>query len=369
MHDRGQCENVLDGEWKGNNWFDCENARDPDVDLLLDFACPDCNGAGDCSCGGNGYCYGQKCHDCNNPTTVNHLTHVIIDMNPKIGDRWKFRSRDCNGGVSTQDQAIDVYGEKFDGTKQMLTTVDNGQPNSIGLTEWTNNSTECYRFLTARKRVGAPDEAQLCAEKTAAGDPAPPVNCRPTPIGTQGECECPGGPNCSGDDDSLANATYSWEPWNRAPPAGLIYNNSECFDSYATEWWVENTNQTLMIETEQTDIDGFPCFQNKSTGFTYIRLLAYLPGTGWTDVTDDWVDSTTNVPPDAINAGITDLLRYEYYSEDELPFDPEGCEPSGFIEQEGSNGVYQELYDVGCEKPDPLANCGGANFSSENPLP
>jgi hypothetical protein len=124
-----------------------------------------------------------------------------------------------------------------------------------------------------------------------------------------------------------------------------------------------------MIETSQTDGDGFPCLQGKSSGFTYFRLLAYLPGTGWTDVTDDWVDSTTNVTPEAIEAGYNDLLRYEYYYEDEQPFDPETCEPSGFIEQEGSEGVYQELYDIGCEKPDPLSDCGNSNFSSENPLP
>ena len=48
MHDRGYCEDVLNGEWKGNNWFTCEDARDPDVDLLFDFACPMCNGAADC---------------------------------------------------------------------------------------------------------------------------------------------------------------------------------------------------------------------------------------------------------------------------------------------------------------------------------
>ena len=365
MHDKGYCTDVLGGTWKGNSWFTCEDARESQVDLLLDFACPDCNGAGDCSCGGNRYCYGQKCHDCNNPTTVSHLSFTRIDTEPKIGDQWKFRSRDCNGGVSTQDQSIDIYGEKHDGSSQLLTTVDNSSTNSIGQTVWTNDSTECYQFLTARKTVGNPDEAQLCAEKTAAGDPWPPVGCEPIQVNSQGECECPGGANCSGDDNDLANATYFWSPLNRPPPEGLIYTDAAwpCVSSYRTQWWEEHTSQALMIDTGETDVNGAPCFQSKSSSFTYLRLLAYLPGTGWTDVTDDWIDSTTNA-----NETFTDLLRSEYYSEDELPFLDE-CEPSSVKVEEGSAGVYQELYNVGCEKPDPLSNCGGGKFRTENPLP
>ena len=50
---QGYLRGCPNGEWKGNNWFTCEDARDPQVDLLLDFACPKCNGKGDCACTGD----------------------------------------------------------------------------------------------------------------------------------------------------------------------------------------------------------------------------------------------------------------------------------------------------------------------------
>ena len=361
MHDKGTCEDVLNGEWKGNNWFTCEDARDPQVDLLLDFACPNCNGKGDCACTGDQYCYGQKCRDCNAPLAVNDQGFVILDQMPIIGDKWEFRSRDCNDGVSTQDQAINIYGQRADGTNDLLVSIDNSDVNSTGLTQWTYDSTECFVALTARMAVGE-SPAVLCRQKTEGGNREPPVNCNPIPVGEEGECECPGGPDCSEDDESLAQASYSWSPFTDRLPDGLILK--VCARQYRTQWWVETSSQTLMIDSGQTNIDGDTCYIGKTSSFQYIRLLAYLSTTGWTDVTDDWVDSTTNA-----DEVFTDLLRAEYYSEDLGPLDPDWCEPSGIDVKEGSFNVYQELYDVGCEKPDPLADCGGANFRFGNPLP
>jgi hypothetical protein len=273
--------------------------------------------------------------------------------------------------VSTQEEAIEIYGELNDGTYELLITVDNSDVNSAGQTEWTNTSngnvdTGCYFRLVAKKMFGDPDLAELCYEKIPAGDPRPPDGCEPIEVGWEGECECPGSTNCSPDDDNLAYATYLWSEYRNQLPAGLILLDGACRDNYTTQWWVESTEQNLEIPTGTTDEFGFPCFQSKSSGFQYIRLLAYLPGAGWTDVTDDWVDSTTNADP---ATGFDDLLRSEYYTEDEAPFDPITCDPNSFIVESGSSGVYQELYDVGCEKPDPLANCDDVKFRSENPLP
>ena len=190
MHDKGYCTDVLGGTWKGNNWFTCEDAREAQVDLLIDFACPDCNGAGDCACGGNGYCYGQKCRDCNNPTTVDtDAAGTIIDDNPKAGDKWKFRVRSCTDGVSSPEQDIFIFAERPDGTRKLVTTINNkdGDIDSFGRTVWTFDEEGCFSFLVAQKMVGDPDEAQLCMEKEAAGNPLPPAGCEPS----SGQCSCP----------------------------------------------------------------------------------------------------------------------------------------------------------------------------------
>ena len=112
------------------------------------------------ACEDDEYCYGQKCLECSSPTPVNSDGYVGIDNNPKAGDEWKFRSRDCNEDVSTQDQTIDIYGiKKEDGTRVFLTSVDNSADlDSFGRTAWTNESNE-YRSLVARKQVGSPDNA------------------------------------------------------------------------------------------------------------------------------------------------------------------------------------------------------------------
>lgn len=368
MHDRGECENVLDGEWKGNNWFDCENARDPDVDLLIDFACPNCNGAGDCECGGRGFCHGQKCRDCNNPVTVSNTSFERIDNNPIIGDKWKFRSRDCNGDVSTQDQEIVIYGEKSDGTRVLLTTVDNSEANSDGLTEWTFEEEGCFSFLVAQKAVGNPNEAQLCMDKIGMNDTRPPANCEPTESPNEGECECYGtseaGKNCE-DDGSLAYAIQSWGPMDTPPDqARWTWKDDvteDCRQQYSFRWWYETQGQEIYLNVEECP-DGVDQVTDTITEYyIYYSLLMWEPGKGWTDVTDKYVKGLPYTIG-GFGIEIPNGLREE--SVETLS----GCDGGSSIEM-GSQGVYQGLAPPPCEIPDLNENCPQRNISSENPLP
>lgn len=365
MHDRGQCEEVLDGEWKGNNWFDCENARDSQVDLLIDFACPDCNGAGDCSCGGNEYCYGQKCYDCNNITTVDtDAPGTIIDNNPKAGDKWKFRVRSCTDGVSYPEQDIFIFAERPDGTRKLVTTINNkdGDIDSSGRTVWTFDEEGCFRFLVAQKMVGDPDEAKLCMEKVAAGNPLPPPGCEPP----EGLCDCPNEEfNCE-DDPDLAYAVRTFGVINAPPSEGERWKwkdnvTAECRAQYVFRWWRDQQNNNVEISE---DCGGFETTSFIDEGYDYYSLLMWKPGSGWTDVTDAYVEG----------------LPYEYFTVDgEIVIIPNGLRfESVFLtsncdgivtEEVGSEGVYQGLAPPPCEVPDLNVNCPARNMRSENPLP
>lgn len=365
MHDRGQCENVLDGEWKGNNWFDCENARDPDVDLLLDFACPNCNGAGDCSCGGNGYCYGQKCRDCINPTTVNTgPPGTIIDNNPKVGDRWKFRVRSCIDGVSYPEQDINIYAERPDGTKKLVTTINNkdGDIDSFGRTLWTFEEEGCFRFLVAQKMVGDPDEAQLCMEKEPAGNPLPPPGCEPP----GGLCDCPNPEFDCPDNPDLAYAIRDWGVVNTLPNNLWKWKDNvtaECRAQYVFRWW-RDSQQNALEALE--DCGGFEASKFIYESYTYYRLLMWKPGTGggWADVTEAYVEGLpyefTNIDLETII--IPDGLRFEYVET------VSGCDGT-VTDVAGSEGVYQGIAPPPCEIPDLNINCPTRNMQSENPLP
>ena len=346
MHDKGECEDVLDGEWKGNNWFDCENARDPDVDLLLDFACPNCNGAGDCSCGGNEYCYGQKCHDCNGITTVNHLTFVTIDNAPRKGDKWKFRSRDCEDGVSTQDQAIDIYGEHDDGTQKLLITVDNSDVNSVGQTEWTN-TTNCFRLLKARKTVGAPNEAKLCKEKTQH-------------FGNEG-CNCSvnsyiyptiSDPQQQPDGSSITIGRSTNEPPFFAYQWKAGYPN--CLGTKGQDWWwvterrAATRNDGGVINQSQEDISAiYQCFEGE-----------------FIDVTDEAI-----IYPTEITQQFCGGIPFPVGSAMHRSFSVHDANGDDCKATEGwdAYGDFSETPVVNDGWREPRFNC--QNFRIENPLP
>ena len=363
MHDRGECENVLDGEWKGNNWFDCENARDPDVDLLIDFACPDCNGAGDCACGGNGYCYGQKCRDCNNPTTVDtDAAGTIIDDNPKAGDRWKFRVRSCAGGVSHPEQDIFIFAERPDGTRKLVTTINNkdGDIDSFGRTVWTFDEEGCFSFLVAQKMVGDPDEAQLCMEKEAAGNPLPPAGCEPT----SGQCSCPDEEFDCPDNPDLAYSVRTWGTIVAPPTEWWDWKDNvteECRSKYVFRWWRDTQGNGLDV---LEDCGGFESSTFVDEYYFYYRLLMWKPGSGWTDVTEEYVVGLPYVYSnvDAEDIIVPDGLRFENV------YRAGGCDGT-VTEDVGSEGVYQGLAPPPCEIPDLNVNCPARNMQSENPLP
>ena len=361
MHDKGFCEDVLDGEWKGNNWFDCENARDPDVDLLIDFACPDCNGAGDCSCGGNEYCYGQECLDCNNITTVNKSDFVIIDIEPKAGDKWKFRSRDCENGVSTQNESIDIYAERPDGSMKLLTIVNNvdGEIDSFGRTLYTLENTECFLRLKAQKTAGAPDEAKLCMEKTAAGNPLPPAGC----VLPEGLCSCPDPEFDCPDNPDLAYSVRTFGPMN-APPADRWKWIDEsdaasvCRAKYVFRWFSDQQTNGVDVPEDCGDFESSIFIED---GYSYATLMMWKPGSGWVDVTDEYVEGLPwmHIPSDTI---IPNGLRFESVSYQS------GCDGTATYIT-GSDEVYQGFAPPPCEIPDLNANCPQRNIRSENPLP
>ena len=348
MHDKGYCTDVLNGEWKGNNWFTCEDARESQVDLLIDFACPNCNGAGDCSCGGNEYCYGQKCYDCNGITTVNHLTFMPIDNAPRKGDKWKFRSRDCEDGVSTQDQAIDIYGEYDDGTQKLLITVDNSDVNSAGQTEWTN-TTNCFRLLKARKTVGAPNEAKLCKEKTQH-------------FGNEG-CDCSVNsyiyPTINDPQQQPDGSTITIGRSTNEPPL-FVYQwkagYPNCLGTKGQDWWWVNERRAATRNDDgilyQTQEDMFALYQCSEGEFI--------------DVTDDAVTY-----PEEITQQFCAGVDVPVGSPMNRTFSVRDARGAGgqCQAQEGWDafGAFTDTPNVNDGYREPQFNC--LNFKSENPLP
>ena len=333
---------------------------------MLEFACPNCNGDGDCACGGNGYCYGQKCLDCISPTTVNtDAEGTIIDDNPKAGDRWKFRVRSCTDGVSYPEQDVNIFAERPDGTKKLVLTINNrdGEIDSFGRTLWSLGDEECFRFLVAQKMVGDPDEVQLCMEKEAAGNPMPPPGCEPP----EGLCDCPNEMFDCEDDPNLAYAVRTFGPIN-APPANIWKwkdnVTAECRAKYVFRWWRDT--QSNGLDTME-DCGGFESNTFIDENYAYYRLLMWKPGPGggWTDVTEAYVEGLpyeySNV--DAEIVIIPDGLRFESV------ITTSGC--TGIVSEDvGSEGVYQGLAPPPCEIPDLNVNCPQSrNMRSENPLP
>lgn len=347
MHDKGYCTDVLGGTWKGNNWFTCEDARESQVDLLLDFACPNCNGAGDCSCGGNEYCYGQKCNDCNNPVTVDHLSYTTIDENPRRKDEWKFRSRDCEDGVSTQDQQIDIYGQWPDGTRDLLFSVDNSDTNSIGQTLWTNTN-GCYWKLVARKTVGSPDTATLCKEKTQHfGNEG--CNCTvnsyiyPTINDPQPE---PDGSNISIGRTTNEPPFFVWQ-WKTAD-----YPN--CLGTKGQEWWWVNERRVAVRTDDgvlkQTLEENFAIYQCVDGEFV--------------DVTDDAITYPKEITQEfcgGIPTPVGSALRRSYSVRDA---NGPNCQAQAGWDSFGDFAETPVLNDGWRE---PRFNC--ENFRVENPLP
>ena len=359
MQDKGTCEDVLNGEWKGNNWFTCEDARDSQVDLLLDFACPNCNGEGDCACGGNGYCYGQKCLDCINPTTVNtDAEGTIIDNNPKAGDKWKFRVRSCTDGVSYPEQDVNIFAERPDGTKKLVTTINNrdGEIDSFGRTLWTFGEEECFRFLVAQKMVGNPDEVQLCMEKEAAGNPLPPPGCEPP----SGMCPCPD-PELPGCPDDQRDLVYTYGPSEAPPQERWKFKDSttpECRAKYAFMWYQETGFQSY---DEEIPCEDFFVLNTVQESFGRFKYLMWKPGPGggWTDVTDQYVEGLPYTPPgyNEVPNGLSIEIVDEF----------NGCD--GIVQSVAASEGLVDI-PIPCEVPDLNANCPQSrNMRSENPLP
>ena len=378
MVDRGECENVLNGEWKGNNWFDCENARDPDVDLLLDFACPDCNGQGDCSCEDGEFCFANRCNSCQNPNTnptktgavteVRSDNYTVIDGDPRVYRKYYFRVLTCPGQNLDQvkNEPVNIYGKLVgDDVYTLLLTVDNRDVDSLGYTTYDDD--ECYTEIVARKADGTPSRIGLCYFWQD-----PPIS-RPNCLPVISECYCFAG-------DEFVEATN---------PVGATVNcnQPDGIDMINESWdWVRITPQSANIPIVDINYTVNGCSEKlyaDSTGFwmreiySYLwsgdcdssvytyeedRYIAALPDGSTADVTDEWF---TPLPRGKYE---NSLIRTTHYVCDE-------CNEDGdcTVDRQCVGSFCENILELTppMEKPDPLMTCDPIRIklTSPNPLP
>ena len=109
--ERLECTEQLGGDFKGASWSDCDTARDPDVGLAFDYACDGCNGQGDCACGPDGRCFGQRCDICGDGVVIVDPGQTVDTGAPvQEGDVIHIYVRNCVNGVKTdRARAIEVW--------------------------------------------------------------------------------------------------------------------------------------------------------------------------------------------------------------------------------------------------------------------
>jgi len=122
--DRIECERA-GGTFKGNSWIDCETARDPEVGAIYKYACPDCNGLGDCDCKFGEKCDGLKCVPCGDTVVVVEKLNPDkrTGVNVAVGDTVQIYHRNCINGKPEKG----LIAHYKIGANEVGQVVDNGE--------------------------------------------------------------------------------------------------------------------------------------------------------------------------------------------------------------------------------------------------
>ena len=380
MVGRIECEDVLNGVWKGNTWFDCENARDPQVDLLYDFACPDCNGLGDCSCEDGEFCFANRCNSCQNPNAFPSKTGTVaevrfddyttVDPDPQLYRKYYFRVMTCQGQnpIDFAREQVAIYGRNIKTPDQLdLLLIVSNDPLAVDARGYTTyEDQECYIEIVAKKVDGIPARIGLCYFWQ---DP-PVINgiCTITPY----TCECQSGdpdvecPNCQIPPEIYLYETYDWSritAQQGIPQKDICFTVNGCaqrwFNLSTWEWWRETWEYGFFDE-------------NTGAETTYSRrrdrLIVLMPDGTLQDKTDEWV---TGLPVRANNVDYSDCLVRAHGSKCLVWNEDEGgCEVS---QTEQGSEVTSDAYGgygPPAAPPDPLGNCIiNRNLNDPNPLP
>ena len=377
LQDEAYCTEILNGDFKGNMWWTC---TEPRTDIGQDFACPNCNGNGDCSCEEGEFCFANRCNSCENPndnptktgtvTEVRFDDYTTIDPDPQLYRKYYFRVLTCQGQVveDLRREPVVIYGRNINTPDRLdqLIIVDN-DPNIVDSRGYTTyEDEECYLEIVAKKPDGTPPRIGLCYFWQ---DP-PVINgiCQYEPY----TCECNTGepdfecPNCQIPPDILLYETYNWAeitPQQGIPQEGQCFTVNGC----AQRWFNLSTKKWFRETWEY-------CFFDENTGAetTYSRrrdrLIVLMPDGTLQDKTDEWV---TGLPVRANNVDYSDCLIRGYgdkclvYNEEEG-----GCEVNQT--ENGSDVTTDEYggYAPPAAPPDPLGNCIiNRNLTDPNPLP
>ena len=127
--DRLECEDA-GGEFKGDSWIDCETPRDPSVGQFFDYACPGCNGQGDCACEDNEFCDGMACSECGDnlfDVTPGQTTFTGIELSKP--SKLYVYIRDCK------------FGERIDGDREVSVYVGGQLVGKVTCRDKTNECT------------------------------------------------------------------------------------------------------------------------------------------------------------------------------------------------------------------------------------
>ena len=127
--DRLECEDA-GGEFKGDSWIDCETPRDPAVGQFFDYACPGCNGQGDCACEDNEFCDGMACSECGDnlfDVTPGQTTFTNIELSGP--SNLYVYIRDCK------------FGERIDGDREVSVYVGDQLAGKVACRDKTNECT------------------------------------------------------------------------------------------------------------------------------------------------------------------------------------------------------------------------------------
>ena len=296
LQDEKYCTEILDGDFKGSTWWTCTDSR---TDLGRDFACPNCNGSGDCACEADQFCFSNRCNDCENPnanptqegkiTAVRFDRKAGIDGDPRLYRVYYFRVLTCPGQspVDFKREPVAIYGRNVltPAEDSLLLIVDNDpdRVDSRGYTSYTDD--ECYISISAQKMDGTPAEIGLCYYWQDRSMPT--GDCPWDEMGYS--CECLGDPafacpNCHQNPD-LESESYTWEvitPQMTPPQEGACFEVNPCAtDAFkdATKAWFRETWSYVWAG----DFDAN----------TYVRvrerLIALMPDGKPQDVTDEWV--------------------------------------------------------------------------------
>ena len=373
---RTTCTEVLEGEWKGDTWWTCEDERE---DTGRDYACPDCNGGGDCECEQGEFCFGNRCNSCQNPNTnptktgsvveVRFDDYTGIDADPKVYRKYYFRVLTCPGQNLDQvkNEPVNIYGKiAGDDVYTLLLTVDNRDVDSLGYTTYEDD--ECYTEIVARKADGIPSRIGLCYFWQD-----PPIS-RPDCVPETTGCYCDGGTeepdatypvgatvNCN-QPDGIDMIYESWDWFEigpqarpRKPVRDVNFTVNGCAErlyANSTGFWMREYYDYLW--SERCDASSYTYEED--------RYIAALPDGSFADVTDEWF---TPLPVEPYE---NSLVRTSHYSCDDCTDDGE-C--TSLRECVGSFCENLLGLTPPMEKPDPLMVCNPIRrkLTNPNPLP